>query len=86
MINSEPQTTFEVRYNEVKNITINNNSSHRIAPTITSTGNFTIELNGTSYGIGEGTYNGKFYLEQGINTLKLTGYGSITFSYVEELF
>ena len=80
------QPAFEVYYNDAKTITINNNSSHRIAPTITSTGSFTISVNGVSYAIGEGTYNGKFYLEEGINELKITGYGSITFSYVEELF
>lgn len=79
-------TNIEVGYDTQFNLTINNNSAHRITPTITSTGSFTIEIDGVSYGIGEGTYNNAFYLEQGTNTLKITGYGVITFSYVEELF
>lgn len=86
LVNSGIQTTFEVYYNETKNITINNNSSHRIAPKITSTGSFTITLNGQSYSIGKGTYTGGFYLETGENNLTITGYGEITFSYSEEVF
>lgn len=85
-IDAGMHSTFEVYYNETKNITINNNSSHRISPTITSTGSFNIKLNNVSYSIGEGTYNNAFYLETGENKLTLTGYGEITFSYVEEMF
>lgn len=83
---SDLDASFEVYYNDIKTIEINNNSSHRITPTITCTGKLTIEIDGVSYGIGEGIYNNVFYLEQGTNTLKISGYGSITFSYVEELF
>lgn len=86
LVDSDLQTTFEVYYNETKNITINNNSSHRISPTITSTGSFTITLNGQSYSIGEGTYTSGLYLEPGENNLTITGYGEITFSYSEEVF
>lgn len=83
---SNLSSTFEVYYNDSKNITINNNSSHRITPTITSTGSFTIKLNNVSYSIGEGTYTSGLYLETGENKLTITGYGKITFSYSEEVF
>ena len=86
IVESGISTTFEVYYNETKTITINNNSSHRIAPTITSTGQLTITLNNISYSIGEGTYTSGLYLEPGENNLTITGYGEITFSYSEEVF
>lgn len=86
LVNGGIQTTFEVYYNDTKTITIMNNSSHRIAPTITSTGRFTMTLDDQSYSIGEGTYNSGLYLETGENVITLNGYGEITFSYVEEVF
>lgn len=85
-ISLSDETTFEVKYDELVTKTVINNSSHRVTPTITSTGSFNIKLNDVSYSVGEGTYNNTFYLETGENNLTLTGYGEITFSYVEEMF
>ena len=41
-LNTDLETTFEVKYNEKENITIINNSSHRVPVTLISSGNFTI--------------------------------------------
>lgn len=79
------RTSYEP-YTITKNITLYNDSSHRIAPIIICDGSFTIELNNTSYLIGDGTYEDALYLEKGLNTLKVSGYGSITFSYKGEKF
>ena len=73
-------------YREYGVIPIINNSSHRIAPTITSSGTFTITLNNKTYSVGSGTYTNVFYLESGENILTINGSGSITISYAEELF
>lgn len=83
---TEDEFVYSSFGNASRNITINNNSSHRIMPKITSTGNMTIILNNQSYSIGEGTYNNTFYLAEGENNLTITGYGEITFSYAEEVF
>ena len=80
------ETTFEVKYDELVTKTIINNSSHRISPKIISTGRFTIKVNGTSYSVGEGTFNSGVYFEVGTNNVEIAGYGKITFSYVEEVF
>lgn len=86
-INDELNTTIDISYTEKKTLIINNNSSHRINPTIISEGNFTISLNGISYAVGEGTYNNSiFYLESGVNEVVVTGTGRIAFRYVEEVF
>lgn len=79
-------TNMEVAYDEGKLLTIVNNSSHRITPTITSEGNFTIKLNDVSYSVGEGVYNSGLHLEVGENNLIVGGSGKITFDYVEEIF
>lgn len=86
-INDELNTTLDVSYNEKKTILINNNSSHRITPTIKSEGNFTIKLNNLSYSVAEGVYtNSEFYLESGLNEVVIVGVGKIAFEYVEEVF
>lgn len=85
-INDELDTTLDVSYNERKTLIINNTSSHRIAPTIISEGNFTITLNNQRYSVGEGTYNSGFYLETGINEVVVGGTGSIAFKYRDEVF
>lgn len=86
-INDELNTTIDISYTKKKTLIINNNSSHRITPTIISEGNFTLDLNGVSYSIGSGTYNNSiFNLESGINEIVIKGTGRIAFRYVEELF
>lgn len=79
-------TNIEVAYDSYSNLTIVNDSSHRITPTITSEGNFTIKLNDVSYSVGEGVYNSGLYLETGENNLIVNGSGKVTFNYVEEVF
>lgn len=83
---SELDATFEVYYNESQELRIFNNSSHRIAPTITSTGRFTITNDNASYSIGEGTYDDVFYLNEGLNKVTVSGYGTINISFKEERF
>lgn len=72
--------------NGTKSLTIYNNSSHRIAPTITCDGEFTITYNNASFTIGGGTYQGNFYLEVGNNKLDIVGNGELKFTYKEERF
>lgn len=67
-------------------LTFENNSSHRIMPVIESTGEYNIVFGGLSYSVGVGTYEDTFYLFPGNNTLKVTGSGKMTISFVEELF
>lgn len=84
---SELQTTFEVYYNETKTLSIRNDSSHRISPTIVADGSFVVTMNNTSYAINSGTYEAvEFYLESGLNEVSISGYGSIAFSYKGEKF
>lgn len=76
----------ESEYTEYE-LNLNNNSSHRVSLTITSTGNFTIKMNNTEYSIGVGTFTlENFYLEAGDNTLEINGNGKLTFTWVEERF
>ncbi len=72
--------------NEEQTIVINNNSAHRVSPTIVSDGNFTISYGDNSYAIGKGTFVSGFYFECGTNEIKINGTGNITFSYIEEVF
>lgn len=83
--NRNVETSVELS-GEDKTITITNNSSHRVAPTIISEGSFTINIGDDSFSIGRGTYETSFYFECGETELKINGSGTITFSYVEEVF
>lgn len=85
-LNDELETTIDIKHNELKSLIINNESSHRITPTIKCTGNITIIYGNRSYSISEGTYNDLLYLESGSNELKMIGTGKIAFSYVKEVF
>lgn len=80
-------TTFEVYYDETKKVSIYNDSSHRISPTIIVNGSFTITMNNTSFTVSDGTYEEtEFYLESGLNEVSISGYGTITFAYKGEKF
>lgn len=83
--NENIETVIELN-NEEQTIIINNNSSHRVSPTITSEGSFTIGIGDSSYAIGNGTFTTGVYLECGANELKISGKGKITLAYVEEVF
>lgn len=73
--------------NEPKEISIYNNSSHRISPKIVCDGQCTITMNRASYTIASGTFeNTGFYLEKGNNVLSIVGDGRIEFSFRMERF
>lgn len=67
-------------------LVVKNNSSHRIMPVISSTGEYNIVFGGLSYSVHAGTYEETFYLAPGNNTLKVSGSGVLSISFVEELF
>lgn len=83
---SNADVVNELEINKELTKTITNESAHRIAPTIISSGTFTITLNNKTYSVGNGTHTNVFYLESGENTLTIKGSGSITISYAEEMF
>lgn len=82
-------TTQSITTSE-KTISINNTSSHRITPTFNGSVPFNITVGGSSYAFPTGeTTSETVMLEPGINTVKVkstSGSGTLTISYIEEVF
>ena len=90
MVANDAKTfSYSLTANTEKEVTIINDSSHRITPTVETDVAVTVKLNNTSYGILSGTTeDDSFKLASGVNTLTLLASesGDVTFSFFEEVF
>ncbi len=75
-----------IESDSASNLTIENNSSHRISPTIEVNGEVIITFNNKSYSLNDSVYENVLYLEKGMNEISLNGTGTIAFKYKEERF
>lgn len=83
--------SFVVAANSEEVKFVDNTSSHKIAPTITTNANVTLKIGNTSYSIPEGTIKDEdFKIEQGLNSIIIqntnSGACNISFSFDEEVF
>lgn len=79
-------TTIYVVENEEIEINLYNISSHKVIPEVVVTGELTIEKNGITFKLSEGTYNSyKLKLDKGKNIIKINGKGTIQFNFYKEV-
>ncbi|WP_435403944.1 hypothetical protein ACR64M_08225 [Lactiplantibacillus plantarum] len=77
-------TSFTVKNSDV--VTLINPGSAAVQPKITVTGKISVAVNGNTVNLTAGTYeNTLIYLLPGINSLTLTGTGTISFEFYKEL-
>ncbi len=80
-------TSYSWTVTDTLTVTVTNESSHLVMPTITTTGNLTIAIGTSSYVVGAGTYQSSdFMLPRGNISMTLTGTCDVTFSYRREVF
>lgn len=78
----------EVKYNVngTKTIELMNNGANRISPTVKLSSNMTISKNGMTFSGKSGIFKDKdFVLDVGMNTINVTGNGTIEFDWHKEL-
>jgi len=81
------EVNFNVSSTEKETILINNNSSHRVKPTIITTGDILIEMDSKSVSLSAGEWEvDDFYLNKGENTLSVSGSADVCIKYNEEVF
>ncbi len=82
---ADTETVKSFIIEEETSIVLNTESSHRIIPTINTTGNFLISTDNGTIAIGEGSFKDvNFFLDQN-NIFQITGNGTISFTYVDEV-
>lgn len=82
---------FVIPANSTENVYVQNASSHRISPTITTDGNITLTVGGNEYSMGAGTYkDATLMLAAGLNSVVLKNANSksvsVQMSFFEEVF
>lgn len=78
-------TVVSVVLSDVPQAITLHNSRERVVPVITCTGSATIQTDSAVYNLSAGTYDNLYdiYLAEGSNGLRVSGGGTITFSYRE---
>lgn len=87
LISNNPIELYLTATNTKQNIEIDNQSSHRISPTIITDGNILIEYNNKTFNLSSGVWNlSDFYFNKGINNIVISGSANVCIKYNEEVF